>query len=531
MIYVVGSGPAGVACAVPLVKKGLSVTMIDAGVELESEIQDVIRKLSVKDRRDWDVRSLVMLRHNFPPGRDGRPLKYVYGSNFPYRDAERQLGLRKKNVEVYPSLAKGGLSNSWGAAVLPFTSQDLVDWPISIADLSPHYEAVLSFMHLAATDDDLKETYPLYSKSYDSLKPSRQAVSFMSDLEQAKLALRSIGWQVGYSRLAVRANGTVNKFGCAYCGLCMHGCPYGLIYCARSTLEGLVKYPNFTYISDVIIQKVVEQNSSVFLVGRSRLEHKELSFQGNKVFLACGAIPTTKILLESLGAYDRAVELQDSQYFLFPLLRYKEEKDVSAEDLYTLAQIFIELNDLTLSRHTIHLQVYTYNDFYLLKIEEMLGKFFKLLRVPLDHLVGRLLIIQGFLHSEVSSKIKATLKREDTGAGSHSHLELEASVNPQASRIIHGVLRKFLTHRQRFQAIPVAQQLQIGKPGKGSHTGGAFPMTARPTEFQSDIMGRPYGFRHVHAVDAAVFPTIPATTITLTIMANAHRIASSCELT
>ena len=30
----------------------------------------------------------------------------------------------------------------------------------------------------------------------------------------------------------------------------------------------------------------------------------------------------------------------------------------------------------------------------------------------------------------------------------------------------------------------------------------------------------------IHLVDASVFPTVPATTFTLTIMANAHRIAS-----
>jgi len=30
----------------------------------------------------------------------------------------------------------------------------------------------------------------------------------------------------------------------------------------------------------------------------------------------------------------------------------------------------------------------------------------------------------------------------------------------------------------------------------------------------------------VHLLDASVFPSIPATTITLTVMANAHRIAT-----
>jgi choline dehydrogenase-like flavoprotein len=45
-------------------------------------------------------------------------------------------------------------------------------------------------------------------------------------------------------------------------------------------------------------------------------------------------------------------------------------------------------------------------------------------------------------------------------------------------------------------------------------------------ELESDRQGRPYGFERVHLVDASVFPSLPATTITLTVMANAHRIGS-----
>jgi choline dehydrogenase-like flavoprotein len=49
-------------------------------------------------------------------------------------------------------------------------------------------------------------------------------------------------------------------------------------------------------------------------------------------------------------------------------------------------------------------------------------------------------------------------------------------------------------------------------------------MRAQPGEFESDRLGRPHGWSRVHAVDASVFPSVPATTITLPVMANAHRI-------
>jgi choline dehydrogenase-like flavoprotein len=54
-------------------------------------------------------------------------------------------------------------------------------------------------------------------------------------------------------------------------------------------------------------------------------------------------------------------------------------------------------------------------------------------------------------------------------------------------------------------------------------------MRAHPGPFEVDVLGRPHGFTRVHVVDASVFPSLPATTITLSVMANAHRIASAAS--
>jgi choline dehydrogenase-like flavoprotein len=68
--------------------------------------------------------------------------------------------------------------------------------------------------------------------------------------------------------------------------------------------------------------------------------------------------------------------------------------------------------------------------------------------------------------------------------------------------------------------------LQIWPQGKGFHVGGSLPMRERPTELETDVLGRPAGLRLVHVVDASVLPSLPATTITLSAMANAQRIVA-----
>jgi choline dehydrogenase-like flavoprotein len=51
-------------------------------------------------------------------------------------------------------------------------------------------------------------------------------------------------------------------------------------------------------------------------------------------------------------------------------------------------------------------------------------------------------------------------------------------------------------------------------------------MKKNPDRNETDIFGRLAGSERIHAVDASVLPTIPATTITFTVMANAYRIGS-----
>jgi choline dehydrogenase-like flavoprotein len=52
-------------------------------------------------------------------------------------------------------------------------------------------------------------------------------------------------------------------------------------------------------------------------------------------------------------------------------------------------------------------------------------------------------------------------------------------------------------------------------------------MRTTPGALETDTWGRLPGLDRVHLVDSSVFPSVPGTSITLTIMANAHRIADA----
>lgn len=527
MIYVVGSGPAGVACASALVKKGLPVRMLDAGLELETERAQVVQELRSARPENWDLASVDLIKDNMAVRGRNLPTKCIYGSDFPYRDIDKHIPIEAKRADASPSLAKGGFSNVWGAGVSPYVDEDIADWPISVADLATHYEAVLSLMHLSAVKDDLESVQPLSSAATYALRPSKQAVAFIDDLQRSKEGLKACGFSFGYSRLAVRAHATHEGAGCVYCGLCLYGCPYGLIYNSAATLAQLQQRENFNYLKDVIVEKLVEASDNVTIHARSRLTGERLSFAAARVCLASGVVSTTKILLESLEAYDQPVAMKDSQYFIFPLLRYHKVANVTTEELHTLSQVFLRLVDPELSENGIHFSVYTYNDLVKSAIKRILGPTYTLLQWPIHELLGRLMVIQAYLHSNLSATIVMTLRKGRDG--SVGKLILEGRLNEHTRRVIKKVVAKMYANRAHFKAVPLPLSSYIAAPGRGFHSGGTFPMRKQPSRFESDCLGRPHGLQKVHAVDATVFGSIPSGPITLSIMANAHRIASALD--
>jgi choline dehydrogenase-like flavoprotein len=243
------------------------------------------------------------------------------------------------------------------------------------------------------------------------------------------------------------------------------------------------------------------------------------------VYVAAGVLSSTRMLLASLRAYDRPLTLKDSQYFLLPLLRYRPSPGVFGERLHTLSQAFVELFDPEVSEKSVHLQVYTYNEMYRQAIENSLRRAYRPLRFAADAFLRRFLLLQGFLHSDLSAEIQVKLRAARDG--SPDTLLLEGRRNGRTDRALKKVVAKLGRSRALLRAVPLSPLMKVGEPGRSFHAGGTLPMRGEPGEFETDVLGRPAGFERVHVVDSSVFPTINASPITLTVMANAHRIASA----
>ncbi len=517
-IFVVGSGPAGVSAAYSLLRKGLAVTMLDVGFQLEQERQHLVDRLAAGTPESWDQQSLEELRGFTKASVGGLPQKLVHGSDFPYRAPTELVQFDQRGSDLLISHALGGLSTAWGANVFPFLAQDITDWPIGLAELEPYYRAVFGFVDLAAREDRLGQLFPVHADKRHPLRPSRQAEAVLANLEQHRGTVTRHGFEFGQSRLAVRTYPKGGDAGCVYCGLCLYGCPYGLIYCSAQALPQLQQFPNFKYVPGYYVDRIQESPAGVTIHARRVADGHTQEFSAERVFLGCGTVSTTKIVLESLDGCGREILLRDSQYFLTPLLRFRATPDVTTERLHTLSQVCLPLRDPALSPRSIQLLVYTYNDFYRRALETILP-----FRSARDSVLSRVLIIQGYLHSEDSPALAMQIARA-TGAGP-VRVVLEGRPNSRTRPMIRNVLRRLRAIAPCMGSAVIPFMTRIGAPGKSYHVGASLPMRKRPGDFECDVVGRPTGLSRTHLIDASCFTSVPATNVTLTVMANAYRIA------
>ena len=522
MIIVIGSGPAGVSASHALLSKGEEVLMLDVGKELEPEREALVRELVSTPSSSWDENTLRAMSENTSPDVKGLPKKLVYGSDYPFWIPEKLVSFVCKDSDIFMSHAKGGLSNVWGANMLPLMPQDIQSWPIGLKELIPFYEKVSSFVDIASREDSLTSVLPLYGRASTPLPQSQQALGILEDLGKNREALSQSGISFGQSRLAIRVHSGEHDEGCIKCGLCLYGCPYGLIYSSAFSLPFLQKMGNFSYKPGVFVTRIEESATGVIVHGRDVSTGAPLQFSGTRALLGAGTLASTRIVAESLEMYGVPFTVRDSQYFLTPYLRLKGAPGVTTEKLQTLSQICIEILDKKITPKSVHLLIYTYNDLYYRALKKLSGPLFAIAKPFIHALLERLIVVQGYLHSDDSPHLTLTVEK-----GERPSVVVRGVSSSRAMEVSGKILKKIWGLSGILKGMPIPFMTHRGIPGKSYHAGGTFPMMHEPKGHASDTLGRPLSMKRVHLIDSSCFPNIPATNITFTVMANAYRIGSA----
>src|SRR5580658_635224 len=366
MNLVVGSGPAGVAAAHALLEHGQEVTLLDTGLAMDAEAASARRR--ARDELDAGLAANVpdMVR----PSDGSLPMKRLFGSDFPYRNVDGCAPLDGDDgVDLLVSYARGGLSNIWGANVLPFTRAELSSWPVPYPVMQRSYAAVMKLIRLsAARDEDLEAHLPLYTDQPEPRHLSRQAMGMLADLTRKRAALAREGIVFGASRIGVATAARPQEPNCSRCGLCLDGCPHDLIYNSAHTLDRLRLNPRFRYVPGVYVRRYEDHPNHVLVTADVIGGSEQVNFVADRLYVGCGALSSARLIMESMNRFDEPVRMLDSCYFIQPWLRWPATPGVSTEKLQTLSQLCLRIGDV--SGTPVHTLVYTYNDFLRLRLAQ-----------------------------------------------------------------------------------------------------------------------------------------------------------------
>jgi choline dehydrogenase-like flavoprotein len=519
---IVGTGPAAAGAALALSRTERAITVVDIGLQLETERQHSVAVLAGTDQLQWDRQSLESVAQQPARSRTrGVPEKRSYGSDYPFRDIGQLHGL-SGSADVTTALispAYGGFSTVWGSQLMPFSAAGFDGWPTSAAEMRSHYKAVLDEIPHAAERDDLEARFALMKPSAPLPPLAARSANILDAYRRNRSRLNRRGITMGKARLAFAADS------CVSCGLCMSGCPYGLIYSSSQTFDTLRRSGRITHHTGLVALRVAERGDVAVVTAREVRSGRIRTFEADRAYVACGAVGTTRLVAQSRGLYDTEIRMLESQQFILPTLSSGATPDPRDDPGFTLNQInmVVELGNGPSDVSMLHF--YTYNPAFLDALPRALdGPRAGVLR---EAILRRLAVVFGYLPSWRSPQLVLRVRPPVDADELAPVVVFRDRPPPGRNGGLRTVLGSLCRSSRMLDLYPVLPMLRLAAGGKSYHWGGTFPHSSdRTAILGTDRLGRVGPWQRVHLVDGAVFPTVPAMTFTFTVMANAHRIAT-----
>lgn len=526
---IVGSGASAVHAAWPLVEAGRRVAMLDVGIGPDPEAALPPRGDFVLLRRTDDEQHRYFLGDDFEGlsfGPVGVGAQLTPPRQFVFRDAERLAPIDAGRFRALQSLALGGLAAAWGASTMPFTDNDLRGWPLTRADLQPHYDAVAE--RIGVCGPALDDLTPFVGR----IAPLMPPVGHDSNAEELFGAYRRRrGWFqqqglfVGHPRLAVATVPFRGRGPVRYDDMEFWHDHSRAVWRATMDAEALARRPNCRLIRGVQAMGFERDGADWVVCARDVATNERLAFAAPRVVLAAGTLGTARLVLRSLGRYDEPVPLVANPYTYLPCLVWRRLGRPTRDRRHSLTQLTMIYDPGRLGAHVVQPQVYSYRSLLLhrlvkespLSVRES---------IPLLRLLEDYFVVVGVFHPDRPGGSKSMcLRRGDTAEFDTLEIRYaptsdERRVQRRTEKSLGGLLR-------RLSCLP----LKRIAPGDGAsiHYAGALPMTRRgeADSLTTTLAGELRAAPGVFIADGATFPDLPAKGLTFTLMANAHRIGTA----
>ena len=514
---IVGSGPAGVAAARQL--ENSNTCMVDVSQEPSSVFAhaSLTQCFSSGDSvallgAQWETLANLAdpLRHH-PKLRASALRHIVQGDAFDVTGAAGRLLVRGRG-----SWAAGGMANAWGAQLLRYTEEDLAevgDWPLGAADLLQHYADLEAHMGVSGAADDMHD----FLGGGDNLQPPVPMVSASQNLLKRYAAkskrVGSSGLRIGRPRLAVLTHPHRGRPAHDF-GATEFFAPTGAgIYNPLHTLAELRQRGNIQYWSGHKLVSFAEQADYVELELEVVKTLERIRIRTRHLLLGCGTVQTSRLVLLNKQQPGRTLPFVDHLPTLLPIF-FPASFGATLPSRSFPTQLIGTMEGF--GKRDM-LSFYYPGGMLWTDLLPNIPLPLNAARSVLAALIGGMLVAQIWEASQPAPGNR--LRVDEDGKVTISYQE-----RPPYSK-----LPALLASLRKLGGYSLQRLASASPPSWGFHHAATLPMRADPKAFETHNDGRLWDSQRVRVIDGSVLPSLPPKNHSLTIMANAARIAQAVK--
>lgn len=513
-VAIIGSGPAGVTAAKVFLEAGLKVIIIEAGDS--SPIAGINNSWSeFRESATGQAGELFSGFFDLNNSRVDRSPKFsTPWLSKKVDDAASILDLEFQDFAGTQIPAIGGLSESWGAGVGIFDNQDLSDWPINFEDLKSHYTHLATTMGLSGPWPNCCGEVPKGVGEHPGLHPT--AKKLLGNYQKNAQKFKFDDFKLGPALQAVATTSELGRHPCELLGNCLYGCTRKSIWSASLEIEQLKQESRFTLLAGVLVEAVSRSEQGTWKLLTPSKDGRQKTIHSRHLVCAAGAIGSTRIISSALQTNNMEFNLQSTPIGGFALFLPRRLGAKWEKAVFGLSQLNFSINLNTPGE-------YVFGNTF---AAENMPRTFLEKNSPFSHrgtmdvfkeLTPAVLLANIFFDGKHS---KHTIRVYDgkvcISGGQKTSLENTVIETEQK-------IRKYF---RKLGAFVVPSKIKLGAPGSDLHFASTIPMKTRPSLGECDVEGNVYGLENLIIVDASTFPTLPPKSHTLTVMANARRIAN-----
>lgn len=460
---VIGTGPSGYA-VISALDDLEDVWIMDGNTSYKRENSKVEKHLGIKQKFESS---------------------HAYAKN-------KSIGIHDDSIYQTPiSHSRGGFGEVWGTGFIPFSSEELKEYVPTekISEVKSSMNRLLNSIpfvyiksQLSSRFEDLNEwnvphrrTNRLFHRVFDSICESRNSDNLDDGLVFGSPSL------------------FLDSEICVKCGLCLSGCPYGVLFDPGESINRLISSGKLSaerVVSGIVTRLVPVDSGCIVHFLDNGVEKSEFY---DSVMLATGPLSTAIILMNSNLVPDQ-LDVPDSQVFYgayFTLKRIRaEDKRTEMSQMVCFPSSYSGLD--------FQLSFYAPSELTRYRVSQILfRRLADYIKFP-KFISERIVPVIGFLPQDSSGKIR--LERIGDVIKASRLKNSQSRINARRS------LMKAAKPLKSFGFFSASFLTRVPDPGAGFHLGASLPLGGKFLDEMGCLRNSP----QIQVLDASILQKIPA---------------------